>query len=268
MNRLRRDVAPVSERAWSKIDDEAERTLRHFLAARRLVDFVGPKGWDHAAEMIGGTDQIPAPVDGVEGRLRRVQPLVELRAELRVDREALDAIDSGLRDPDLPTVRDAARQLAFAEDSSVFHGYKAAGIGGLIDDSPHEALKIGDDYAQYPRVVAHAVATLEREGVGGPYAIALGSRCYTGVIETTEHGGYPVLEHIRLILGGPVVSAPAVDGAIVLSRRGGDFAFVSGGDDAIGYLDHDERSVHLYLEESFTLLNAGPEAAIALLYPN
>jgi uncharacterized linocin/CFP29 family protein len=268
MNRLRRDVAPVSEKAWAHIDEEAERTLRHFLAARRVVDFVGPKGWEHAAETLGGTDQIPPPGDGVRGRMRRVLPLVELRAELHVDRDALDAIDSGLRDPDLPTVHDAARQLAFAEDTAVFHGYKAAGIGGLTSDSPHEALKIGDSYADYPRIVAQAVAKLESAGVGGPYAIALGPRCYTGVIETTEHGGYPVLEHIRLILGGPVVSAPAVDGAIVLSRRGGDFALVSGGDFAIGYLDHDDRSVHLYIEESLTLLNSGPEAAIALVYPN
>ncbi len=60
----------------------------------------------------------------------------------------------------------------------------------------------------------------------GPYAIALGPRCYTGVVETTERGGYPVFEHLRMILGGPVVWAPAVDGAVVLSQRGGDFELV------------------------------------------
>ena len=267
MNRLRRDVAPISERAWQHIDEEAEQTLRHFLSARRVIDFVGPKGWEHGAETLGGADEIPAPAEGVAGRLRRVLPLVEIRAEFRIDRDELDAIDSGLRAPDLPTVRDAARQLASAEDNAVFHGYKAAGIGGLTGDTQHEPLRITDDYVQYPKTVARAVATLDREGVGGPYAIALGPRCYTGVIETTEHGGYPVLEHIRMIVGGPVISAPAVDGAVVLSTRGGDFSFVSGGDHAIGYLDHDEQSVHLYIEESFTLLNSGPEAAIALAYP-
>jgi uncharacterized linocin/CFP29 family protein len=267
MSRLRRDVAPISERAWKLIDEEASQILRHFLAARKLVDFAEPKGWEHAAEALGGSDEIPPPSEGVTGRLRRVLPLVELRSEFEVTRDQLDAIDSGVRAPDLPQVADAARQIALAEDGAVFHGYKAAGIGGLSSDSPHEPLRITEEYEEYPRTVARAVAKLETTGVGGPYAIALGSRCYTGVIETTEHGGYPVLEHIRMILGGPVVSAPAVDGAIVLSQRGGDFTLVTGGDFVIGYLEHDEHAVRLFLEESMTMLNTGPEAAIALTYP-
>ena len=78
------------------------------------------------------------------------------------------------------------------------------------------------------------------------------------MIETTEHGGYPVLEHLRLIVGGPVVWAPAVDGAVVLSQRGDDFELVVGQDLSIGYTDHDADSVGLYLEESITFRAAGP----------
>ena len=110
------------------------------------------------------------------------------------------------------------------------------------------------------------VETRKRAGVTGPYAIALGPRCYLGVIETTQHGGYPVLEHLRLILEGPVIWAPAVEGAVVLSRRGGDFELVVGQELSIGHLDHDAASVPLCLEESVTLRAAGPEAAIALAY--
>jgi len=55
------------------------------------------------------------------------------------------------------------------------------------------------------------------------------------VIETTEHGGYPVFEHLRQILGGSVVWAPAVDGAIVLSGRGGDYEMTVGEDFSVGY---------------------------------
>ena len=86
------------------------------------------------------------------------------------------------------------------------------------------------------------------------------------MIETTQHGGYPVLEHLRLILEGPVVWAPAVEGAVVVSQRGGDFELVVGQDLSIGYLDHDRETVSLYLEESVTFRAAGPEAAIALSY--
>src|SRR5208282_5524111 len=100
--------------------------------------------------------------------------------------------------------------------------------------------------------VATAVSVLQAAGIAGPYAIALGSRCYTGVVETTEHGGYPVFEHLRQILGGPVVWAPAVDGAVVVSQRGGDFEISVGEDFSIGYLSHDTTTVQLYIEESLT----------------
>ena len=82
---------------------------------------------------------------------------------------------------------------------------------------------------------------LKAAGIGGPYAIALGPRCYEGVIETTEKGGYPLLEHLGLILGGPVIWAPAVDGAIVLSQRGGDFALTIGQDISIAYREPHRR---------------------------
>jgi uncharacterized linocin/CFP29 family protein len=85
------------------------------------------------------------------------------------------------------------------------------------------------------------------------------------VIETTEHGGYLVFDHLRKILDGPIVRAPGVEGALVLSLRGGDFLFESGQDLSIGYDSHDADSVRLYLEESFTFRVATEEAAVALV---
>ena len=85
------------------------------------------------------------------------------------------------------------------------------------------------------------------------------------MIETTEHGGYPLFDHLRKILGGPIVWAPGVEGAVVISLRGGDFLFESGQDLSIGYAHHDADAVHLYLEETFTFRVATPEAAVPLL---
>ena len=123
---------------------------------------------------------------------------------------------------------------------------------------------IGDSYTEYPRLAAHAVSTLREAGVDGPYAAILGPRCWTGVIETTEYGGYPVLEHLRLILGGPVVWGPAVDGAVILSVRGDDFQLSCGEDMALGYITHDSGSVALFLEESIGFRVLTPEAAVPL----
>jgi uncharacterized linocin/CFP29 family protein len=59
------------------------------------------------------------------------------------------------------------------------------------------------------------------------------------------------------------VWAPGLEGAIVISQRGGDFVLDSGQDLAIGYDSHDDQVVRLYLEESFSFHVATPEAAIA-----
>ena len=87
---------------------------------------------------------------------------------------------------------------------------------------------------------------------------------YRRVVETAEHGGYLLLDHLRKILEGPIVWAPGVNGAIVLSMRGGDFKFECGQDLALGYESHDSEAVRLYIEESFSFHVATPEAAVAL----
>jgi uncharacterized linocin/CFP29 family protein len=268
MDHLRRQLAPISDPAWEFIDQEAARTLRHFLAARALVDFTGPKGWEHAAEPLGTVRPVTPPlVGGVVTNARASQSLIELRAPFELPMLELEGVDRGGRDPDLSSLIEAARLAALAEDTAIFHGYPPAGIAGIEPSSTQDPLELSGDYDQYAGVVARAVASLRRSGVGGPYAIALGPRCYTGVIETTEHGGYPLLEHFKMILGGPVVWAPAVDGAVVLSIRGGDFEIVCGQDFSIGYRTHSLDSVELYLEETITLFVHEPRAAIALKYP-
>jgi uncharacterized linocin/CFP29 family protein len=268
MNHLFRELAPISDKAWTEIETEAKRTLENFLAARRLVDFTGPHGWAESAIPLGTINVLKkGPADGVEGASRNVQPLVELRAHFALKRSELDAIDRGHTSPDIDPVVDAARRIASAEDKAVFHGYAEGGIAGIADASPHTPVELGDSFGEYPRWAAMAVAKLRDAGVEGPYGIGLGPKCYAGILETTEDGGYPVLERLRLILGGPVVYAPAVDGAVVLSMRGEDFELYSGQDVSIGYESHDAESVALYLEESLTFHSHSPEAAVALRYP-
>ena len=224
MNHLLRELAPVPSAAWEQIDEEATRTLRHFLTACRLVDIDGParvdQGVRHAwarrrRERRAGR----ASRDGC-ARCSRCSSTAPSSGWSAAE---LDAIDRGALDADLDPARDAARRLALAEDGAVFQGHRGGLIDGIADASPHEKIPISDDYRDYPNAVARAVAMLQTSGVAGPYSVALGPRCYTGVVETTEMGGYPVLEHLRLISGGPVLWAPGVDGAVVLSTRGGDF---------------------------------------------
>jgi uncharacterized linocin/CFP29 family protein len=264
MDHLYRDLAPVSEAAWSQIEDEAKGRLVTYLAARKLVDVDGPHGWDYSATNIGSVDEVDSPSEGVRASRRRVRPLVELRAEFAVSREELDNADRGSPNIELPELDEAVRQIALAENSTIFHGYVAGGMLGITEESSHTPCSIEADMEQYPKVVAQATDKLRQAGIGGPYGLAIDPAIYTVIVETAEHGGYLLLDHLRQILGGPVVWAPGVEGGVVVSQRGGDFVFHLGQDLSIGYTDHDADVVRLYVEESFSFSVLEPDAAVAL----
>jgi uncharacterized linocin/CFP29 family protein len=122
------------------------------------------------------------------------------------------------------------------------------------------------DPREYPTAVAQAVSVLRLAGVGGPYSLLLSANLYTAVVETTDHG-YPIREHLTRVIGddSEIVWAPAIDGAVLLSTRGGDYQLHLGQDTSIGYLSHDARSIELYLEESLTFLVTTTEAAVNLV---
>lgn len=264
MDHLLRTHAPLSSAAWEVVDGEAKTRLTTQLAARKLVDFDGPKGWDRAAVSTGRVTHLESAVDGVQAGLRSVQALTELRVEFSVSRSELDDIDRGAADPELDDLDRAVRQIALAENVAVFHGFAAGGIQGITERSTHDAISIDVDFERYPNVVAHAVEAMRRVGIDGPYGLAIGPAGYNGIIETTEHGGYLLLDHLRRILGGAVVWAPGVEGAVVLSLRGGDFVLSCGQDLSIGYLSHDASEVRLYLEESLTFRVLETDAAVVL----
>jgi uncharacterized linocin/CFP29 family protein len=265
LSHLLREHAPITEAGWELLDSEARERLTPALAARKLADFAGPHGWDHSATNLGRTERVAdVPEEGVAARRRLVLALVELRVRFSVARSELEDADRGAADVDLDELDRAARRIAGAENAAVFHGWSGAGIRGIIEASTHERISLGEDCELYPRHAAKAVDALRSAGIDAPYGLALGPEAHTHVLETSEHGGYPLLEHLREIVGGPIVWAPAVRGGAVLSTRGGDFLFDSGEDLSIGYESHDADAVQLYLEESFSFRVATPDAAVAL----
>jgi uncharacterized linocin/CFP29 family protein len=265
MSHLLRSHAPIAKSGWELLDEEATQRLSFGLAARRLVDFSGPHGWEYSATNLGRVVPLKGPpAVGVTAVQRKVLPLVELRADFGVSRAELSDHERGAQDVDLGELDAAAHQMVVAENAAVFHGFAPAGIAGITERTPQASITLGKNAEAYPSRVAMAVEALRQAGIGGPYGLALGPKEYTHVVETAEHGGYLLLDHLKRILGGSVVWAPGVKGAVVLSLRGGDFLFESGGDLAIGYNTHDAKVVQLYLEESFSFRVVTPEAAVAL----
>jgi len=263
MNHLHRALAPISDAGWDVIDDEAKSRLPTYLAARKLVDFAGPHGWTHSSTNLGRIEDIASPSEGVAAARRKVLPLVELRTEFKVSRTELDDVDRGTSSPDLAELDEALRQIALGENAIVFHGYEAAGIEGITESTSHEPITAAD-IMQAPDAVARAVNAMSDNGIDGPYGLAICPDMYTTIVETTENGGELLKDHLRKILGGPIVWAPGIEGGVVLSLRGGDFKIESGQDLSIGYLDHDADVVRLYLEESLNFRVLEPDAAVAI----
>jgi uncharacterized linocin/CFP29 family protein len=266
MNNLHRELAPISDTAWFQIAEEASRTFKRHLAGRRVVDVQGPEGVALSAVGTGHLRNVAPPSDGILARQREVNSLVELRAAFELDRQQIDDVERGANDSDWQPVKDAARLLAFAEDRAIFEGYTAAGIAGIRKGTSNPIMTLPADIRDYPDVIAQGLSQLRLVGVNGPYSVLLSADAYTGLSETRDHG-YPVLEHIKRLIDGEIIWAPAITGAFVLTTRGGDFDLHIGEDVSIGYLSHDDKTVRLYLEETFTFLLLTTEASVALSAP-
>lgn len=263
MNNLHRELAPVSEKGWAQIEEEASRTLKRHLAARRVVDVLGPKGFDLSAVGTGHTHQIAAPGEGILAARREVQAIVELRAPFEVTRQAVDDVERGAMDSDWSSLKNAARTIAFAEDRAVFDGYAAAGIQGIRQGSSNPPVTFPFKVRGYADAVAQAVSRLRLAGVNGPYALVLGAEPYTSVSGGSDEG-YPLLQHIQRLVDGEIIWAPGISGGFVLTTRGGDFALDIGQDISIGYADHSATAVELYFQETFTFRLLTTEAAVEL----
>ena len=263
MNNLHRELAPISETAWSQIEEEPARTIKRYLAGRRVVDLNGPSGTALSAIGTGHLRNLAAPGDGILARQREVNALVELRVPFELDRQQIDDVERGANDSDWQPAKNAARLLAFAEDRAIFEGYTAAGIGGIRGGTSNPAMALPTEVRAYPEAIARAVSQLRLVGVNGPYSVLLSSDAYTALSETTDNG-YPVLEHVKRLIDGELIWAPAITGAFVLTTRGGDFALYIGEDVSIGYLSHNDKTVRLYLEETLTFLLLTTEASVAL----
>jgi uncharacterized linocin/CFP29 family protein len=188
---------------------------------------------------------------------------VELRVPFELTRAAIDDVDRGAEDSDWQPAKDAARKIAFAEDRAIFNGYAGANIQGIREGTSNPIMTLPADVRDYPDAVAQALSQLRLVGVNGPYSVLLGAKAYTQLAETRDHG-YPVLEHVKRIVDGNLIWAPAIEGAFVLTTRGGDFELNLGQDISIGYLSHTDTTVRLYLQESFTFRLLTSEASVVI----
>src|SRR5580704_17424127 len=100
MNNLHRELAPISDAAWAQIEEETARTLKRYLAARRVVDVPAPGGIAATGVGTGHLKPIAAPAEGILARQREVKPMVVLRVPFELSRQEIDDVERGSDDSD------------------------------------------------------------------------------------------------------------------------------------------------------------------------
>jgi uncharacterized linocin/CFP29 family protein len=265
MDLLKREKAPITDEAWEQVDEEARRVLKLHLAGRKVVDFSGPLGWKAGGVNTGRLSPIgKGPLGGVSYAVRVVQPLVEVRAPIVMKIMELDYAARGAEDLDLDPVIAVAEQVAHAEDTAIFHGFEGGDITGIIEASPHKPIPV-NAILDWPRAIVAGLEVLRAAGVNGPYALVLGRQAYDE-LDADSEDGYPLRRRLAETLTDvELVWAPALQGgAVLLSKRGGDYELTVGQDLSIGYAAHDRTDVELYLTESFTFRVLEEKAAVFL----
>jgi uncharacterized linocin/CFP29 family protein len=264
MDILKRAVAPITDAAWERLDQEARRVLKANLSARRFVDVAGPKGLSFAAVSLGRLD-VPAeqPEDELGIGINKVLPLVELRARFELPIWELDNVERGAVDVDLEPLVAAAMSVARFEEQAIYLGNTAAGIVGLAGASAHPAIEVKDDEeVDLMAVLLDASEHLRLAGADGPFALALGPAPFaalqaSGCCSSGE-------DQVKAVLGGPVVRAPFIQGGFLVSTAPGTTELTLGQELSLGYEIHDARTVRLYISESFAFRVLNPVGVVEL----
>lgn len=261
MDILRKSLAPISDAAWEEINDTAKEVLNSVLSARKFVDLQGPKGWNYPALSTG---RIHVPKDQkakVKYGVHQVLPMVEARIPFELDIWELDNVARGAEDIDLDALEDAAREIAKFEENAIFKGFKAGNISGLASCNEYKTPVFPENAEEIIGVVADVLSQFKANSIEGPYTLVLSQDKWQKVNSFVK--GYPLRKQLENLLGGSIIMAPNVEGAYIISERGGDLKMVIGQDLSIGYESHNSKTVQLYFTESFTFQIVDP-AAVAV----
>ncbi len=264
MDWLRREGAPLSHRMWAAIEEAIVRAAKQELAARRVADFEGPRGWDHVAEPLGTRRPGGRARTGAVCSVPDVMLLSEIRKDFSLPWATIDGFERGGRILDTDPAEAAAREVALAEDDLAFHG-GPGGTGFLgRDDGLRVSLGDWSSPAQVAADLIAAVSKLDEAGVAGPYAAVLDpTRYYAYLRAAAERRLSTEADRLDGLFGG-IYRSSVVRGGGVFSLRGGDLLLVVGGDLTLGYRFHDDRAVHLFCVETVGAHVLTPHAVCGL----
>ncbi|MGQ1888896.1 family 1 encapsulin nanocompartment shell protein [Thermophagus sp. OGC60D27] len=260
MDILRKSMAPICDKAWDQINSTAVEVFTSVLSARKFVDVDGPKGLNFSAVSLGRLHVPENQKEEVQYGMHQVLPLVETRVPFELNIWELDNMARGAKSIDLNNLEEAARKLARFEENAIYNGFNPSGIKGLSQAADFDPIALPENDEAFIKTISEAVAKFKNASIQGPYSLVLNMALWERFNASGK--GYPLRKRVEVLLGGAVIAAPFIDGAFMVSERGGDFELTIGQDISIGYESHNSKTVQLYFTESFTFRVIDPAAVI------
>lgn len=256
---LGREDAPLSAETWNVLDSTMITAAKSQLSGRRLVGIDGPFGF--------GLKVVPLSdceiADGISGS--PVLPVHLISTTFFLNKRDLAAADRDHLFLDADPVASAAITCARQEDNIIFNGI--LDIPGLLGADGSASLTLGkwDKVGAAADQVISAVTKLDDAGFHGPYCMGLAPAQYNLLLRRYPQGDGTELDHVRSILGGEVIKAPALKKGGVLLASGKQYcSIVLGQDMSIGFNGPAGEALEFSVSESLALLIRAPEAICVL----
>ncbi len=248
MDVLKRELAPISQKAWAEIDNRAQEVLRNFLSGRKFVKVNGPLGLDHTAVTEGRLEVKNSDI--LNYGVFSVKPLIEPRVSFKLGRWELDNIERGAKDINLEPLDEAVKKIALFEDGVIFDGLKDVEIQGILPTAKHHLGSLGSKEEEILSNITKGIMVLERSITEKPYVFVVDEDIWCKLNSLGKE--VALVERIKEIIGGEVIVSRNLNGGILLPFDNENFELTIGEDLSIGYQEHDENHVKLFITETFT----------------
>lgn len=263
MNILKKSLAPITDKAWKEISEQADRILNIYLTARKFVDIDGPNGME-----MGGvpTGRLLLPGEasntGINYGIRDYLPLVEVRKPFDLDLWELDNVNRGARNVELGPLEEAAKEIAMFEENAIYQGFKEGMIKGMKDSSVYPDTDFPKNPDDLLKTIAAHIINLRKNAVDGPYDLIVHDQKWQGLINLAK--GYPLVKQLKSLIKGKIIINHGSEYSFLVSERSGDLELTLGQDLSLGYDSHNTEKVKLYFTESFTFRVLAPESFVVL----
>lgn len=260
MNFLKRELAPLSQSAWDAIDERAKRVLSSILSVRKFARYNGAKGYDYKAIPTGRLSVNKS--SDVHYGVNLMLPLIEERVNFVVNRWEMDNVSRGAQDIDFKSLEDALYKTVSFAEKSVYNGLDDACIVGLINSSTHDHLILGETAEEVLRNIAGGMFKLKDSYSGNrSFALVVSEDIYTKLNSMGQ--GYDFINKIKEILdGGKIISSKFLDRAILVPFDSEDIELTIGQDYSIGYQEHTETDIKLFVTLTFTFRVTDPTLVV------